>query len=69
MINLLACLLFGHRYETYEFRDYARLVRCTCCDKRWAMSDKHQAFLRYDNDPTFKADLLIVYPELKDLKI
>ncbi len=65
----LGCLLFKHDYETYEYRRGRRLVRCCRCDKRWAMSDEHRAFLRYDNDEPFKADLKRMYPELKNLDI
>jgi len=68
-LDMLSCLLFDHRYQTYEFRSYARLVRCVCCDKRWVMSDNHRAFLRYDNDPIFKSDLLEMYPELQGMDI
>jgi hypothetical protein len=33
------------------------------------MSDEHKAFLRYDNDESFKADLKRMYPELKNLAL
>lgn len=68
-LHELYCFVFGHNYETYEFKRDKRLVRCQCCDKRWIMSDEHRAFLRYDNDSIFKSDIKRMYPELKDLEI
>jgi hypothetical protein len=35
------------------------------CRCRWVMSDAHRAFLRYDNDPKFLADLQRMYPQVR----
>lgn len=61
---------FKHDYKKpFEVTDSVRLVECKRCKNRYAMSDEHKAFLRYDNDKAFKEDLKCLYPKLEGLDI
>lgn len=68
MLRLL-CLIFGHIYTVdLRFSGHnggdVKLLSCERCQCRWIMSDDHQAFLRYDNDPTFRDDIRRMYPKV-----
>lgn len=70
--RLVIWLLCQYRHDykkPFEFRKGVRLVECKRCKKRFAMNDEHKAFLRYDNDESFKHALVRIYPELEGLDI
>ena len=69
MLKQLYCWWFEHDFERYDVKGYVRLLRCKRCDQRFIMSDNHQAFLRYDNDESFKTDIKRMYPQLENVDI
>lgn len=67
----LICFLLRHRFVVHKHitgdhdtQTWRALLRCRRCQGLFVMSEPHQAFLRYDNDPQLRADLLRIYPQL-----
>ncbi len=65
----LLCWALGHKLTIRkhirgDIEHGVRLISCPRCNGRFIMSDEHRAFLRYDDDERFIADLLKVYPQL-----
>jgi hypothetical protein len=60
----LRCLFWFHKLKlqrhikgNHDELTWIAAFTCQRCGCRFIMSDEHQAFLRYDNDGEFKADI------------
>lgn len=65
------CLLSRHNYTVQKHvrgshpeGSWIVCLRCKRCERRYILSEPHQACFRYDNDPTFRSDILRMYPQV-----
>ena len=70
---MILCWIFGHRLFVVKHikgdhmhQTWVALFGCHRCKKRYIMSEPHEAFLRYDNDVEFAADILTMYGEVSE---
>jgi hypothetical protein len=52
LINQIACLVFGHKYEvlnTYGEGKYQK-IRCVRCNRVFGISHYHQAIIEWDSE-------------------
>lgn len=56
--------LHKHIKGSHEAMNWRALLVCERCGSRFVMSEQHQAFVRYDDDPDLQRSLLVIYPEL-----
>lgn len=66
------CAFFFHKLKvqkhikgSHPAGDWVATLCCRRCGARFIMSERHQAFLRYDNDPIFKTDIIRMYPTVR----
>ena len=66
MMKSLLCLILGHKLVIKKhirgnIKHGTRLLFCSRCKHKFIMNDEYEAFLCYDNDSRFMADLLRIY--------